>query len=190
MAKQRGKSMKKRRARRGLGSLYRRGAIWWFAFTDADGNRIRESTEATDREEALEKFEKRRAEIRKGGLASVGARKTTFEDASEMLVNDYKVNKRKSLFRAEASLKHLKRFFAGERMSAITRDRLDDYVVLRSEKEKAKPATIKLELAALRRMFSLAEAAGKLVRPAPRFPQLASMRQKVAGLEARFAATR
>jgi integrase len=173
---------KRRRPRRGKGALYvRGGGLWWYDFTDNAGRRHRGTTGTTDREEARDELERqkerREQEVTGGGLAGPDPAKLVFEDLAAMLLRDYRVNGRKSVERAEASIKRLAEFFGGQKVRAITRPRLDAYVCERLEarpkKPAAKPATIQKELAALRRMFSLAVDGG-LVTPSrvPKFPTL------------------
>jgi integrase len=89
-----------------------------------------------------------------------------------MLIDDYKVNGRKSVDRAERSVEHLAGFFENYRALEITPDRVSAYIRWRLEgKPPAKPATIRNELAALTRMFTLGYRAGKVpMRPA--FPSI------------------
>src|SRR5262249_11397440 len=68
------------------------------------------------------------------------------------------------------SLKHLDRFFGRGSAAEIAPDRVDAYICARKD-EGAAAGTIQKELAALKRMFSLAERAGKLPR-SPRFPSI------------------
>jgi site-specific recombinase XerD len=70
-------------------------------------------------------------------------------------LNDYKVNRKRSLERAEMSLKRLKQYFQGMRAVDLTTDRIKAYILQRQE-EGAKNGTINRELAALKRMFHLA----------------------------------
>jgi len=93
-----------------------------------------------------------------------------FEDLAAMLVQDYRVNERKSLDRCERSVAHLREYFGISMAPDITPDRVDGYICARRA-AGAKPATIRLELAALGRMFTLAERAGK-VSHRPRFASI------------------
>jgi integrase len=81
--------------------------------------------------------------------------KVRYDELAEDFLNDYRVNGKKSLERAERSLKHLKGFFEGMRAIDITTDRIRAYILERQE-EGAENGTINRELAALKRMFSLA----------------------------------
>ena len=77
------------------------------------------------------------------------------------MLKDYEINAKKSLRSAKLSTRHLNDFFAFDRALDITTDRVRGYVSLR-QSEKASNASINRELAALKRMFSLAVQAGKL----------------------------
>jgi hypothetical protein len=88
---------------------------------------------------------------------------------AEMIINDYKVNGRRSLGRIEECLAHITGSdkatgFFGKRYKAahVTDDRIGAYVAHRKD-EKAKNATINRELACLRRMFRLGTKARKVV---------------------------
>ena len=125
-----------------------------------------------------------------GGLAGPDPARVTFEDLAAILVRDYRVNERKSLERAQASIKWLAVVFGGQKVRTINRARLDACVVARmdgtlkpksaTERKKqeerdysAKPATVQKELAALRRMFTLAVDGGLVpLSKVPKFPTL------------------
>jgi integrase len=144
---------------RGLGRTYQRGGTWWVQYYDR-GKLCRESS-GSERESDANKLLKRRfAEIGQGRLVGPVVERTTLEDLAEMLFNDYRVNGRKSLDRAERSVEHLKTCFARSRAIDITPDRVSAYID--SRLRVAKPATIRLELAALGRMFTLGVRAGKV----------------------------
>src|SRR2546430_1410707 len=78
----------------------------------------------------------------------------------EMLVADYALNGRRSIKRVDSALLHLRGFFTFARVPDITSDRIAAYVRER-QAVNAAPATIRYELACLRRAFSLAVRAGK-----------------------------
>ncbi len=86
--------------------LYKRGTVWWMSFTH-NGEQYRRSTETEDRKLAQRIFDKLKGEIAEGKHYGLNIEKVTFEDLKTDLVNDYKLNSRKSLDRAELSLKHL-----------------------------------------------------------------------------------
>jgi integrase len=89
--------------------------------------------------------------------------KITFDDLEKIILNDYRVNKRKSIDRLKGSLNNLKVFFGGVKAIHITTDRILEYVNARQE-AKAANATINRELAALKRMFRLGLALDKVLK--------------------------
>ncbi|MEO5987836.1 MAG: hypothetical protein ABIU54_02790 [Candidatus Eisenbacteria bacterium] len=95
-----------------------------------------------------------------GRLVGPQAARTTFENMAAMLLDDYKVNGRRSLDRAELAVRHLREFFGRSLAINITADKVSAY--FRERLEVAKPATVRLERAALGRMFTLAFRAGKV----------------------------
>lgn len=71
------------------------------------------------------------------------------------LVDDYRINRRKSIDRALRSCWELSRKFEGIRLAMITTDLIREYTIDR-QREKMANASINRELAALARIFSLA----------------------------------
>ena len=148
---------------RGLGRVYQRGNVWWIQYCFR-GKVKRETSGSTKRTGATALLKKRLAEVGRGRLIGPVVEKTTFADLSEMFLNDYRNNGRKSLRRATSSVEHLKVLFADSRAIDITTDRIDAYIRSRFEAEHpAAPATIRNELAALKRMFTLGIRAGLVV---------------------------
>jgi len=157
--------------RRGLGRIYLRGRVWWVQYSFR-GRRIRESSESQRSADAARLLRRRLGEIGRGRLVGPQADRVTFEDLEALIKNDYAINGRRSAERLRSSLIHLRAFFGRTLAIDITGDRLNAYVRQRlEEKPRAQPSTIRNELAALRRAFTLAIQAGRLVdRPA--FPTL------------------
>jgi integrase len=120
-------------------------------------------TEDRDESRKAERLLRQRlGEVDAGRLIAPVADKTTFADLAAMLTTDYAVNGRKSLERAAISIAHLREFWGdGARATTITTDRVSAYIAARQEATAA-PATIRNELAALRRMFTLAVRARKV----------------------------
>src|SRR4029453_15033166 len=77
------------------------------------------------------------------------------------LLRDYEVNGRKALKVIEYPIRHLRESFAMYKAVDLTTDRINAHIS-RRQRDGAKNATINRELAALKRMFSLAVQAGKL----------------------------
>ena len=155
---------------RGDGSVRLRGHIWQIRYSYR-GKRIEESSGSTRRADAVKLLRKRHGEIGAGRFIGPDAERTTFEDLAAMLEADYTVNGRRSIDRARQALDHLREVFALYRAVEITPDRLDAYVETRLKRGAAR-ATVKNELAALRRAFRLALRAARC--PACRCSQLSA----------------
>ncbi len=97
----------------------------------------------------------------------------TFRAAVRDVLDDYRMNRRRSLIDVERHVRlHLAPFFGRRRMAAITTPDVRRYV-LRRQQEGVKNATINRELAVLSRAFSLAIAAGTV----PSRPHVALLRE-------------
>lgn len=153
---------------RGLGRIYQRGRVWWVQYSFR-GTVYRESSGSPNRAAAIKRLRRRLEEMGRGRLIGPDLERTTFEDLARMLLNDYRINGRKSLGRTEDSVQALRAFFGSSYARDITLDRLNAYVTTRLAAGRA-PATVRNELAALKRAFHLTERAGKAV--CPPFPTL------------------
>ena len=162
--------------RRDFGTLRLRGAIWWVRYK-VNGECYEESSGATDRRNAEKLLARREAELGLGAFTAPDVKRTTIEDLAQILRDDYKVNGRRSLRRAETSLTHLLAHFGPARAVTLTGDRVAAYIRARQEVGAA-PATIRNELAALKRMFTLGVRAGKVAyRPHIPSIQVSNARQ-------------
>jgi integrase len=135
--------------------------VWW-AQHNYRGETHRESAGSTNRVDAVKLLRTRLAEMGRGRLVGPAIERTTFEDLAGILLDDYAVNQRKSIETATASVKALRSVFGPTYARDITLDRLNAYVSTRLRAGR-KPATIRNELAALKRAFHLAERAGKAI---------------------------
>jgi integrase len=131
----------------------RESAVWWIKYYRA-GKPYRESTKSMKEADAKRLLKKREGEISEGKLPGIYFDRVRFDELAEDYLTDYKVNQRKSLWRAKISVNRLKGHFEGIRATDITTSRMKEYVVVRLE-EGAENSTINRELAALKRMFSL-----------------------------------
>lgn len=156
-------------SKRGLGGVYQRGDTWWARYSYR-GKKHRESSESSNRSDAVRLLKKRLGEIGNGRFAGA-ADKTTFEDLATILTDDYTVNERRSTARMLSSLDNLREFFGRDRAADITADRLVAYVKRRRTEDGAYPATVRTELAALKRAFALALTSGR-VAIKPQFPTI------------------
>ena len=152
---------KKRARARGLGSVFQRGGVWWVQYF-VRGQRYRESSESSNRADAVRLLKRKIADAANGKPVGAQVEKTTLKNITDMVLADYRANGRRSLYRAEHAIPHLRDFF-GEttRAGDITSDRVTGYQAARLA-EKAAPATINYECALLRRGFRLAARAGKV----------------------------
>jgi integrase len=153
---------------RGLGGVYQRGNKWWFHYYFR-GKAYRESSGSPVRADAIKLLKRRLAEMGKGQLIGPDMEKLTFEDLATIIEQNYIVNQRRSLPRMKTSLSALRGFFGPSYARDITLDRLDAYVAARLN-DGVMPASIRNDLAILRRAFRLAARAGKAITPP--FPTL------------------
>ena len=150
----------RRRRLHGLGRVFQRGSVWWVAYYYR-GEEKRESSRSDKETDARKLLKKRLGEIGRGRLLGPSEEKVTFEDLAADLIRDYETNAKKSQRSAELSARHLREFFGLSQAIDITTDRVRSYISQR-QAEHASNASINRELAALKRMFSLAVQAGKL----------------------------
>ncbi|WHZ30071.1 MAG: hypothetical protein OJF51_004873 [Nitrospira sp.] len=153
------------RTERGRGRIYQRGSIWWIQYF-FNGQDRRESTHSSNRKVAEKLLTKRMAAKDAGTLQEVTLRRLRFEDLQASIEGEYQLNRRKSLDRVQDAFQALSRTFAGWLASAITEDRLTKYANSRIDEEKAAHATVRYELAVLKRAFRLAKV------PCPPFPSI------------------
>jgi integrase len=89
--------------------------------------------------------------------------RTSFEDLEKLILDDYRLNERRSLARVEQALVHLREAFEGNAAVTIVERRITEYAAGRV-RAGAKSGTVNRELAALRRMFRLGYKAGLVGR--------------------------
>lgn len=150
--------------RRGDGSIYLRGRIWWIRYSHR-GALLRESSRSEDENIARRLLRKRLGEIDCGVFKGPKVEKIGFDELARDILNDYKINGRRSKDKVTLRLLHLEKIFGRYRAIDITTDRIKFYIVQRQE-EGAANATINRELATLKRMFSLGmQASNVLMKP-------------------------
>lgn len=138
-----------------MGSVYRRGRVWWFKYY-RNGKPFRESSKSANIADARRLLRKREGEIGTGSFLGPNTDRVRFEELAEDLLNEYRANNRKSLKWAKRRVEqHLAPFFGSLRAIDITTDRVRAYTVKRQDRG-ASNASINRELAALKRMFNLA----------------------------------
>ena len=138
-----------------MGTLYLRGKTWWIKYY-RNGKPYFESTHTKNDKHAMKKLQARMGQIESGTFTGVKVDKVLYDELAEDLINDYKINNRKSLGMTQDRLaKHLKPYFTGIKACNITTDLIQKYI-LKRQKQEASNGTINRELAALKRMFTLA----------------------------------
>jgi integrase len=142
----------KRKRKQKDGSM-KEGKIWWIKYY-LNGQPFRESANTTKESEARRKLRLREGHIAEGKFQGLRAEKMSFDELAQDLINDYKLNGRKSLERVECSLKHLSPYFSHMKAPNITTDHIQRYIIKRQE-NGASNGTINRELSALQRMFTI-----------------------------------
>ena len=172
-----------------MGCLYQRGTVWWVKFYRG-GRPFYESSRSANKSVADRLLKKREGEVADGRFVGTRQDLVRFENLAEDLLNDYRMNRRRSLPQTERAVKRLGAFFRGRRAVDITTADVRRYIAERQSEYVRPPcpghkgeercpkcehhpasASVQLELSALKRMFSLGVQAGQLHR-APYVPRL------------------
>jgi integrase len=136
-----------------MGAIYKRGNVFWIKYY-RNGKPYRESTRSTKEPDAKRLLRKREGEISEGKLPGVYFDKVRFDELAQDFLRDYRINQKKSLARAERSVRNLAEHFEGWRVTSITTPAIEAYIENRLASEAAN-ATINRELSALKRMLNL-----------------------------------
>ncbi len=145
---------------RGFGRVFKRGSTYWIAYYHR-GQEYRESSESENESAAKKLLKKRIGEVAQGRHVGASQERITFDSLAQALLADYQINGRRSARSARLSISHLRKFFGFDRAVDITTDRIKAYAAERQAAHAAN-ASINRELAALKRMFSLAVQDGRL----------------------------
>jgi integrase len=144
---------------RGEGRAFRRGKTYWIAYycrLDGEVREVRESAHTDDEAEAWAFLDKRAGKARDSETDfDPRADRVKFDDLAAAFLRDYRVNGLRSLKQAERNVRRLRAYFGGRKALDIDSAQVKKYTDQRLEAD-AKPATINRELAALKRMFSIA----------------------------------
>jgi integrase len=136
-----------------MGSIYKRGAVFWIQYY-RNGKPYRETARTQKESEAKRFLKLREGEIAEGKIPGIHFDKVRFNDLADDFISDYRINEKKSLNRAERSVKQLKTFFDGYKVPEITTPKIQKYIEKRLEQGKLN-ATINRELSALKRILNL-----------------------------------
>jgi integrase len=157
-----------------MGELRQRGAVWWIRYY-RNGKRHEESSHSAKKQVAIDLLKIREGDIAKGIPVSPAMLRLTFDDAAADLLTEYAVNGRRSADALERRIRlGLRPFFGGRVLVSVTARDIRRYV---DERQRAgwSNATVNRELAALKRMFSLARKSRRLL--ADHVPHIALLRE-------------
>ena len=150
-----------------MGSLKQRGGIWWIRYY-RNGRRHEESTRdqpngGASKQEAIDLLKIREGDVAKGLPITAKIGQLRFEDAAADVLTDYRTNGKKTLADVTRRIdKHLSPFFGGRRMATITTSDVRAYID-RRQKDGASNGSINWELCIIKRAFTLAVQAGRLL---------------------------
>jgi len=119
------------------------------------GRPVMESAKTGKEGEAKKLLKLREGQVQEDRFPGLQVGRTRFSDLARTLRTNYKLKERRSSYRADISVKHLETFFGDCRATDITTSRIEQYITAR-QAEGIANATINRELAALKRMFTLA----------------------------------
>jgi integrase len=167
----------------GSGSLFLRGRTWWLSYY-IDSNRVRESSDSSDKAVARKLLQQRLGQVAEGRFIGPRADRVRIEELAELVLLDYRVNGKKSIGVTETRLrKHILPFFVNRRAHSITAEDLQAYIVRRQD-ARASNAEINRELAALKRAFNLGIRQEKIYRK-PYIPKLTERNARAGFFEVR-----
>jgi hypothetical protein len=101
-----------------MGSLYRRGTIWWVKYYE-NGRPRRESTGTEKETEARRFLKEREGRVATGQPILRRADRISYEEVAQDLRQHYQITGLRDLEEAEDRLKHLDAFFDGKRIATI-----------------------------------------------------------------------
>ena len=156
--------------RKGGGSYYLRGKVYWVKYY-RNGRPYRESTDSTLERDAKDLLNRRLGDIAAGRPLNPRADRIEVGELLDDLLTEYEVNERASLRRMKELVNHLRPALGHLRAAAVTTADINRYIAARQATNAAN-ATINRELAALKRAYSIACKAIKILAK-PYIPMLA-----------------
>lgn len=135
-----------------MGSIYKRGNIYWIKFVK-DGQTFYETSKSRKKSVASQLLSRRETEVLDGKVPGSVYEKTRFSDLEQLFLTDLRING-KRVSDGEKRLKHLRPVFGKTKACDIRANKLKAYIEKRLG-QGAKPATINRELSAILRMLNL-----------------------------------
>jgi integrase len=174
--------------KRGEGSIYLRGRIWWIKYS-VNGKVVHESSHSDKEAEARKLLRRRLGEIQLGQFIGPQAERVAISELADDVVADYRINEQDSLDKAERFAKRFKEYFGERKAHSLGTDSVRKYIDQR-QKEGAANSSINNETAFLKRAFNLGIQNGKIYRK-PYIPRLKTNNVRTGFFEwAEFSAVR
>jgi integrase len=139
-----------------MGSVRPRGqGRFILSYAGPNGRRVRPTIQAATRAEAERVLKQLEGELARGRPLLASANKVTFEDLAKDFITDYEVNGRRSVGKARKTVQKLGEVFCQWKATSIATPAIRSYIE-RRQRDGFSNGTINRDLAALKRMFSLA----------------------------------
>jgi integrase len=140
----------------------REQSTWWIKYQV--GGRPQCVSSGSDKKKVAEALLKEReGDVVRGLAITANVGRIRLEEARDDVLNDFRVNRKRSLHTIEHRInKHLTPVFGGRRMTAISTSLVRQFIVQRQAAGAAN-GSINRELGALKRMFTIAVQSGKLM---------------------------
>jgi hypothetical protein len=129
---------KNRRQRAAFGTIIKKNRTWHVVW-HVNGKRYQRSSGSANREDAKRLLAEIQMEVRQGHYAP-NASKLTLQGLRELVVTDYKANRRRSLPRVTYAFDRLFDFFGKEARAALIQPKVPDYMAWRRATRDPWPA--------------------------------------------------
>jgi len=138
-----------------MGCVYRRknSRKYWIKYS-RNRKTYHESSGSEIKAVAAQLLKRREGEVAQGRVPGIVFDRVSFDELAEDFLTDYRINRRKSVTKAERSVKRLRAAFGGMKATQLTTAAVKRYIEKRMEGGVAH-ATINRELAVLKRMYRL-----------------------------------
>ena len=151
-----------------MGTIYKRGRVWWIKVYRPGQTPRRFSAQTTDRRAAANMLKIIEGNMARGLAAAPSA--IRFSQLARLVLDDYRLNDRQSISTLEARFLHILPAFGNVKASRLNTAMVRSYAADR-QREGAANATINRELAAIRRALTLGLESGLIPRE-PKIPLL------------------